>query len=335
MRNERSTISRREVLRAMAWGTAALAAPALATVRRRTHRVLRRAPPPDRLAALHVGQRPFATTSTAASRSSLASATAWSSPRTGTGTMPESSRPPRSATGSSAPASTSPHRRARQARPSRATCRASIADVHEVGATDVVLSMFPVPDRIGGQRAGESFQAYVARLVPQLTADDWRRTAGHAQREGRDASGRGPSARVSQPQLGIRTGRRHDGPGHPAERNVAGGRGVPARHRLGRRRGPRRRGVAAQERAPIPAHAHEGHPREHEAELRRTAGSRGGRQRHARLGVTAAGRVRVRHPQVLRGAGTAVHDGSLRLGDEELSPPGRAFRTSSTGSTRI
>ena len=46
------------------------------------------------------------------------------------------------------------------------------------GATDLVLSSFPVPDRLGAMRAGESFQAYAARVVPRLTAEDWRRTAG-------------------------------------------------------------------------------------------------------------------------------------------------------------
>jgi sugar phosphate isomerase/epimerase len=51
------------------------------------------------------------------------------------------------------------------------------ADVHELGATDVVLSMFPVPERLGAARAGETIPAYIGRIAPQLTVDDWRRTA--------------------------------------------------------------------------------------------------------------------------------------------------------------
>lgn len=66
-----------------------------------------------------------------------------------------------------------------------------IADVHELGATDLVLSSFPVPDRLGAMRAGESFQAYVARVVPRLTAEDWRRTAGLLNEKGAALRGAG------------------------------------------------------------------------------------------------------------------------------------------------
>jgi sugar phosphate isomerase/epimerase len=50
-------------------------------------------------------------------------------------------------------------------------------DVHELGATDLVLSMFPVPARIPPRSASETFSAYLGRVVPQLTSDDWHATA--------------------------------------------------------------------------------------------------------------------------------------------------------------
>ncbi|MET0293146.1 MAG: sugar phosphate isomerase/epimerase, partial [Steroidobacteraceae bacterium] len=51
------------------------------------------------------------------------------------------------------------------------------ADARALGATDVVLSMFPVPLRLGVPRKDEAIPAYIARVAPQLTVDDWKRTA--------------------------------------------------------------------------------------------------------------------------------------------------------------
>ena len=34
------------------------------------------------------------------------------------------------------------------------------ADLHALGVTDVVMPMFPIPDRLGGQKQGEGFLAY-------------------------------------------------------------------------------------------------------------------------------------------------------------------------------
>jgi sugar phosphate isomerase/epimerase len=51
------------------------------------------------------------------------------------------------------------------------------AAVRLLGATDVVMGMFPLPERLGMQRSGESFSAFIARIAPRLTADDWKRTA--------------------------------------------------------------------------------------------------------------------------------------------------------------
>jgi sugar phosphate isomerase/epimerase len=66
-----------------------------------------------------------------------------------------------------------------------------IADVHTLGATDVVLSSLPVPDRVGAQRQGESFGAYIARMQPRLTADDWRKTAALLNEKGAALRGAG------------------------------------------------------------------------------------------------------------------------------------------------
>lgn len=64
-------------------------------------------------------------------------------------------------------------------------------DVHELGATDLVLSSFPVPARIAAKGANESYSAYLGRVVPQLTADDWRATAALLNDKGRTLRGLG------------------------------------------------------------------------------------------------------------------------------------------------
>ena len=51
------------------------------------------------------------------------------------------------------------------------------ANLHELGATDVVLSLFPVPDRLGQQRQGEDVSAWLRRVQPRLERADWQRTA--------------------------------------------------------------------------------------------------------------------------------------------------------------
>ena len=51
------------------------------------------------------------------------------------------------------------------------------ASAHQLGVTDVVMPMFSTPSRLGPPAAGEGFLAYLNRVVPQFTADDWHRTA--------------------------------------------------------------------------------------------------------------------------------------------------------------
>lgn len=51
------------------------------------------------------------------------------------------------------------------------------ADLHALGATDAVMPMFPIPERLGAPRQGENFGSYLGRVSPQLTVDDWKRTA--------------------------------------------------------------------------------------------------------------------------------------------------------------
>jgi sugar phosphate isomerase/epimerase len=51
------------------------------------------------------------------------------------------------------------------------------AEMHALGVTDVVMPMFAIPERLGAQREGEGFVAYLGRVAAQLTADDWKRTA--------------------------------------------------------------------------------------------------------------------------------------------------------------
>ena len=48
---------------------------------------------------------------------------------------------------------------------------------HQLGVTDVVMPMFVTPSRLGPPATGEGFLAYLSRVVPQFTADDWKRTA--------------------------------------------------------------------------------------------------------------------------------------------------------------
>ena len=51
------------------------------------------------------------------------------------------------------------------------------AEVHTLGATDVVMPMFPIPERMGAPKQGEGFGGFIGRVASQLTADDWKRTA--------------------------------------------------------------------------------------------------------------------------------------------------------------
>jgi sugar phosphate isomerase/epimerase len=51
------------------------------------------------------------------------------------------------------------------------------ADLHVLGVTDVVMPMFPVPDRFGSPKEGEGFLPYMQRVTAGLTRDDWQRTA--------------------------------------------------------------------------------------------------------------------------------------------------------------
>jgi sugar phosphate isomerase/epimerase len=51
------------------------------------------------------------------------------------------------------------------------------ADLHSLGVTDVVMPMFPFPERFGAQRPGEGFGAYIERIGKGLTREDWQRTA--------------------------------------------------------------------------------------------------------------------------------------------------------------
>lgn len=51
------------------------------------------------------------------------------------------------------------------------------ADLHALGVTDVVMPMFPTPERFGGPKDGEGFVPYMQRVTAGLTRDDWQRTA--------------------------------------------------------------------------------------------------------------------------------------------------------------
>ena len=51
------------------------------------------------------------------------------------------------------------------------------SELHALGVTDVVLPMFPVPERFGAQKQGENFLGFIQRVTAGLTRDDWQRTA--------------------------------------------------------------------------------------------------------------------------------------------------------------
>ncbi len=51
------------------------------------------------------------------------------------------------------------------------------ASAHQLGVTDVVMPMFSTPAHVGAPATGEGFLAYLNRVVPQFTPDDWQRTA--------------------------------------------------------------------------------------------------------------------------------------------------------------
>lgn len=65
------------------------------------------------------------------------------------------------------------------------------ARVRALGATDVVVPMFPIPVRLGVARAGESFSAWLARVTPRLTVEDWQRTAALLNEKGAALKGHG------------------------------------------------------------------------------------------------------------------------------------------------
>lgn len=48
------------------------------------------------------------------------------------------------------------------------------ADLHVLGVTDVVVPMYPVPERFGAARAGEGFAAFMERVAGGMTHEEWR-----------------------------------------------------------------------------------------------------------------------------------------------------------------
>jgi sugar phosphate isomerase/epimerase len=58
------------------------------------------------------------------------------------------------------------------------------ADMHRLGVEYVVVPIFPVPAHIGGPRPGEAGLDYLIRAGREMTADDWRRTAGQLNAKG-------------------------------------------------------------------------------------------------------------------------------------------------------
>lgn len=58
------------------------------------------------------------------------------------------------------------------------------ADMHRLGARYVVVPIFAVPPRLGGQRKGEDGAAYLGRVGGKMTADDWRRLAAQLNEKG-------------------------------------------------------------------------------------------------------------------------------------------------------
>ena len=59
------------------------------------------------------------------------------------------------------------------------------ADLHVLGVTDVVLAMFAFPERLGAQRSGEAFPAYVQRVGNGMSRDDWQKLAATLNERGR------------------------------------------------------------------------------------------------------------------------------------------------------
>ena len=51
------------------------------------------------------------------------------------------------------------------------------ADVHTLGATDIVMPFFIIPERMPTKGADEPFPAYIKRILGQMTVDDWKRNA--------------------------------------------------------------------------------------------------------------------------------------------------------------
>jgi sugar phosphate isomerase/epimerase len=58
------------------------------------------------------------------------------------------------------------------------------ADMHRLGVEQVVVPIFPVPERIGRPRQGEGSLQYLIRAGREMTADDWRRTAAQLNEKG-------------------------------------------------------------------------------------------------------------------------------------------------------
>lgn len=58
------------------------------------------------------------------------------------------------------------------------------ADMHRLGVGYVVVPIFPVPSRIGGQRKGEDGLEFLSRAGRAMSADDWRHTAAELNAKG-------------------------------------------------------------------------------------------------------------------------------------------------------
>lgn len=58
------------------------------------------------------------------------------------------------------------------------------ADMHRLGVEYVVVPIFAVPQRLGGQRQGEDGGAFLGRVGGEMTADDWRRIAAQLNAKG-------------------------------------------------------------------------------------------------------------------------------------------------------
>jgi sugar phosphate isomerase/epimerase len=58
------------------------------------------------------------------------------------------------------------------------------ADMHRIGIEYVVVPIFPVPPRIGGPRRGEDGLEFLGRAGREMTAADWRHTAGQLNEKG-------------------------------------------------------------------------------------------------------------------------------------------------------